>query len=236
MKLITFAGGDEKYYQMAKLLKNSAPEYETTIYTERFLMDQEDFWTKHKEFITINKRGYGYWLWKPFVIQQTMKNMQNGEVLFYCDSDFILRKDKNILEKLKKDVKNNKIITSSTREKELKWNKTDTINRLGVTIDEEDIQAQAGTLLIYVCNETRNFIDEWYSICCERDYHYIDDSPSIEPNYNLFKEHRHDQSVFSLLLKKHNIPYATSIMTAITTYKVPIQSVRSIRTRRTRRC
>ena len=106
----------------------------------------------------------------------------------------------------------------------------DLVNMLD-RVDEEDIQVQAGTLLIYVCNETRNFIDEWYSICCEKDYHYIDDSPSIEPNHNSFKEHRHDQSIFSLLLKKHNIPYATSIMTAITTYKVPIQSVRSRRTK-----
>jgi len=157
--------------------------------------------------------------------------MQNGEVLFYCDSDFILRKDKNILEKLKKDVKNNKIITSSTGEKEKKWNKTDTINRLGVTIHEDDKQVQAGTLLIYVCDETRNLIDEWYSICCEKDYHYIDDSPSIMPNHNSFREHRHDQSIFSLLLKKHNIPYDTSIMAILIPYKIPIQNVRMRRKR-----
>lgn len=226
MKLITFAGGDEKYFELAKQLKNSASEYETTIYTQKFLKHHEDFWTKHKEFITNNQRGYGYWLWKPFVIQQVMKTMQNDEILFYCDADFILRKDRNFLEKLKKDVKNNKIITSSTGEKEKSWNKKDTINRLGVTINEEDMQVQAGTLLIYVCDETRNLIDEWYSICCEQDYHYIDDSASIEPNYKLFKEHRHDQSIFSLLLKKHNIPYGTSIMTTIISHKIPIKNVR----------
>ena len=226
MKLITFAAGNEKYFEMAKNLKNSAPEYETTIYTQKFLKNHEDFWSHHKEFIANNSRGYGYWLWKPFVIQQVMKTMQNDEIIFYCDSDFILRKDRNFLEKLKKDVKNNKIITSSTGEKEKSWNKKDTINRVGVTINEEDIQVQAGTLLIYVCDETRNLIDEWYSICCEQDYHYIDDSASIEPNYKLFKEHRHDQSIFSLLLKKHNIPYGTSIMTTIISHKIPIQNVR----------
>lgn len=232
MKIITFAGGDEKYFELAKQLKNSAPEYETTIYTQKFLKNHEDFWSHHKEFIANNSRGYGYWLWKPFVIQQVMKTMQNDEIIFYCDSDFILRKDRNFLEKLKKDVKNNKIITSSTGEKEKSWNKKDTINRVGVTINEEDMQVQAGTLLIYVCDETRNLIDEWYSICCERDYHYIDDSASIEPNYVSFKEHRHDQSIFSLLLKKHNIPYDTSIMLTIKQNKIPIQNIRVRRTRR----
>ena len=232
MKIITFAAGNPSFLNMAKNLKNSAPEYETTIYTQKFLKNHEDFWSHHKEFIANNSRGYGYWLWKPFVIQQVMNTMQNGEVLFYCDADFILRKDRNFLEKLKKDVKNNKIITSSTGEKEKSWNKKDTINRVGVTINEEDMQVQAGTLLIYVCDETRNLIDEWYSICCERDYHYIDDSASIEPNYVSFKEHRHDQSIFSLLLKKHNIPYDTSIMLTIKQNKIPIQNIRVRGTRR----
>jgi len=226
MKIITFAAGNEKYFEMARHLKNSASEYETTIYDEKFLMQNEDFWYLHKDFIQKNPRGYGYWIWKPFLIQQVMKTMEDGEVLFYCDSDFILKKDKTNLEKLKKDVKNNKIISFSKGEKELKWNKSDTIKRLGVTVKEEDIQIQAGTLLIYVCKETRLFIDEWYSICCEKDYHYIDDSASNEPNHEIFIEHRHDQSIFSLLLKKHNIDYGNLIIAAITPYKKPVYNVR----------
>lgn len=226
MKIITFAAGNEKYFEMARHLKSSASEYETTIYDEKFLMQNEDFWYLHKDFIQKNPRGYGYWIWKPFLIQQVMKTMEDGEVLFYCDSDFILKKDKTNLEKLKKDVKNNKIISFSKGEKELKWNKSDTIKRLGVTVKEEDIQIQAGTLLIYVCKETRLFIDEWYSICCEKDYHYIDDSASNEPNHEIFIEHRHDQSIFSLLLKKHNIDYGNLIIAAITPYKKPVYNVR----------
>jgi len=33
----------------------------------------------------------------------------------------------------------------------------------------------------------------------------IDDSPSISKNLDCFREHRHDQSIFSLLTKKYNI-------------------------------
>ena len=43
----------------------------------------------------------------------------------------------------------------------------------------------------------------WYEICC--DYHMIDDSLSIHKELESFIEHRHDQSVFSLLSKKYNI-------------------------------
>jgi hypothetical protein len=39
---------------------------------------------------------------------------------------------------------------------------------------------------------------------CE-DYHNVDDTPSIIPNCPNFHQHRHDQSLFSLLVKKNNL-------------------------------
>ena len=65
------------------------------------------------------------------------------------------------------------------------------------------IQTFANTVMLYVCKETRSLIDEWYNISC--DYHLIDDSPSIISNHNEFREHRHDQSILSLLIKKNNL-------------------------------
>jgi hypothetical protein len=44
-----------------------------------------------------------------------------------------------------------------------------------------------------------NFIKDWYKLACN--YHLIDDSLSKEENHQYFKDHRHDQSIFSLLLK-----------------------------------
>ena len=64
-------------------------------------------------------------------------------------------------------------------------------------------QLQATTILLCVCPETRNLIKEWYNISC--DYHNIDDTPSISKNYDCFREHRHDQSIYSLLAKKYNL-------------------------------
>jgi hypothetical protein len=64
-------------------------------------------------------------------------------------------------------------------------------------------QWQAGAILLCVNNDVRNLINEWYNIGC--DYHNIDDTPSLEKNFDSFKEHRHDQSIFSLLLKKNNL-------------------------------
>ena len=64
-------------------------------------------------------------------------------------------------------------------------------------------QRQAGALLFLICDDTRKFVNEWYTMCCE--YHNIDDSQSILKNIEGFRYHRHDQSVFSLLTKKYEI-------------------------------
>ena len=45
---------------------------------------------------------------------------------------------------------------------------------------------------------------EYYEIGSQN-YHFIDDSPSIYINFSCFVEHRHDQSIFSLLTKKYNL-------------------------------
>lgn len=54
-----------------------------------------------------------------------------------------------------------------------------------------------GIQLIYVFKETRNLTKKLYKYTC-KDYHNIDDTPSIIQNHSTFKEHRHDQSLFNL--------------------------------------
>tara|TARA_B100002051_G_C16474492_1_gene504973 strand:- start:419 stop:760 length:342 start_codon:yes stop_codon:yes gene_type:complete len=49
----------------------------------------------------------------------------------------------------------------------------------------------------------RNFLNQWANIC--QISKLIDDSESIEPNHPNFIEHRHDQSIFSIMCKKEKI-------------------------------
>jgi hypothetical protein len=64
-------------------------------------------------------------------------------------------------------------------------------------------QRQAGLILFYVCDEVKQLVNEWYTL--SSDYHNLDNSPSILENSAGFREHRHDQSIFSLLTKKYNL-------------------------------
>jgi len=41
---------------------------------------------KRNEKILSQKRGNGYWLWKPYFIKKTLEMLNWGDYLFYCDS------------------------------------------------------------------------------------------------------------------------------------------------------
>jgi hypothetical protein len=101
-------------------------------------------------------------------------------------------------------VKSDKIIGTYTHN-DKDWNKMDLI--LNLDMNDIDVlktrQHQAGALMFLVCDITLNIVNEWYKLGCE--YHNIDDSPSISKNLDCFREHRHDQSIFSLLTKKYNV-------------------------------
>jgi hypothetical protein len=207
-RFITF-GSHDNYISAGNRLIEQAQKLdiftESTLYTPEFLQSDAEFWNQHQEFIITNKRGYGYWLWKPFVIKKTMEKMSDGDILLYLDCGCELDcKKKDALLKFFDDVKTEKIIGSSTRI-ERDWNKMDLIVKLDMSNNTclDTSQNQAGALLFLVCSETRKLLDEWYTLAC--DYHNIDDSPSVLPNFKCFKEHRHDQSIFSLLTKKYNL-------------------------------
>ena len=101
-------------------------------------------------------------------------------------------------------VKNDYIINTLTGHSDRVYNKMDLVLKLNMN-DElhlNTLQQQAGALLFLICDKTRNLVNEWYDISCN--YHLIDDSPSINKNVDDFIEHRHDQAILSLLMKKYN--------------------------------
>jgi hypothetical protein len=214
---ITF-GSHSHYIDAGKRLIQQAKELniftKCILYTSEDLKKDNEFWNTHQKFIEENKRGYGYWLWKPYLIKKTMEKMNHGDILLYLDSGCELTcTRKNELIKCFDIVKTDYIIGTLAKV-ERKWNKMDLLIKLDMNKDMylETNQRQGGTNMFLVCDKTKNLVNEWYAIGSE--YHYIDDSPSIIPN-GKFIEHRHDQSIFSLLTKKYNLYSKYSLKNSI---------------------
>ena len=90
VKFITFGGGAEKYVEAGKRLLAQAEACgvfdQCQLFLAKDLQADSEFWAQHGAFITQNKRGYGYWLWKPYLIKKMMAQMQNGDKLIYLDA------------------------------------------------------------------------------------------------------------------------------------------------------
>lgn len=186
---------------------------EIKLITSENLTSEPEFWNSHKEFVTANARGFGYWIWKPFIIKKSMDELENGDILLYLDAGSEINcKESGQMRMLFECVKTDKIIGSLTRiENDGEWNKMDLIESLDMNTDYylNSRQRQGGVNMFLICPETRKLVNEWYEIACN--YHLIDDSPSIIPNKKGFVEHRHDQSIFSLLTKKYNLYSSTPL-------------------------
>ena len=86
---ITFGAGTTDYTDAGKRLVRQAEQTQLfdsiRLYGLSDLKNDPVFWDKHSSFIQNNARGFGYWLWKPYLIKSTMDTMCDGDILLYLD-------------------------------------------------------------------------------------------------------------------------------------------------------
>jgi hypothetical protein len=179
------------------------------IFDEIHVVDESylsnEFWDRHRGFVErYYWRGFGYWIWKSYITLKYLNQLNDGDILFYCDVGCIL----NIhgLPRFKEYiniVKNSESGILSFRITDLlekAWCKMDLITQLDCHEQMNCGQLVASAFFITKTKKNMELVQLWYDTCC--DYHCIDDTPSNLPNDPTFYEHRHDQSVFSLLRNK----------------------------------
>lgn len=174
-------------------------------FTDKDLVNDQHFWTLHGNFLQNNSRGFGYWLWKSYLVKKVLAEMNDGDILLYCDAGCELniggkRRMQEYFDIVSKSTSG--ILRFSMDHPEYVWTKNDLFVHLSSSEeDKQSGQTACCAFIIKKCAHSVNFIDEWHRVCCM--YNLIDDSKSITANHLLFREHRHDQSIFSCLAKKY---------------------------------
>jgi len=206
---ITF-GSHNNYIDAANRLVKQAESLKIFdkifLYTLDDLISSNIFWKTHENFIMNNPRGFGYWLWKPYLIKKTLDLMQDQDILLYLDCGCEIDvKEKEYFFECCEIVKKDYIVGTLGKTNVEESCKMDLLLKLDMNNNKylKTRMHQAGANLILVCNKTRKLVNEWLELCCN--YKLIDDSVSINSNLKEFKEHRHDQSIYCLLTKKYNI-------------------------------
>jgi hypothetical protein len=205
---LTFGGGGQNFYDAVQRIRGelSNTQFFDNIvsYTDKDLKNDASFWNTHQDFIENNKRGYGYWIWKPYIILKTLKQMQEGEILFYLDVGCEVKNETDGKSKLLEMVRacdKHDILYTSTNHDTKSYTKMDLLEHMNMNKHsiKDSTMHQAGLLCIKNIPTTRNMVKEWYQIASQ--YRLLDDTASSAPNDPTFIEHRHDQAIFSLLIK-----------------------------------
>lgn len=165
-----------------------------------------DFQKKYHNILDL-PRGAGYWLWKPYIIIKTLEKINYGDYLFYCDAGANLIEDiKFLIDELKKTKQ--EIMPFDLQQLiEKKFTKRDVFiyNQCDVPSITDTNICDAAFQLIIKSSWTFGFYSELLRQACIENL--ITDCPNIYglPNYPEFIDHRHDQSIYSVNVKKNKL-------------------------------
>ena len=213
MKKVHISYGNEEYYKSLDLLEKTSLEIgkvdEFIRYTEDWLKTEE-FWNKNA-FILTRPRGAGYWIWKPYIIMKTFESLENGDCVLYSDAGLkVIDNLTPLFDITSNNPNDGKIIFK------LPWVGAQHIAKMWVKRDcfvltecDEPKYWEApmtnGAISLWVKNDKNiEFLKIWQRYI--RDQRIVTDDPNFcgKPNFMEFVDHRHDQSVLSLLALKYN--------------------------------
>ena len=225
-KIILFAFASKDLIRSAERLLSQASD--SNFYDEINIITSnkidETLKSKIKKLSVGKKRGFGYWIWKPYLIKKIFDKIDYGDIINYVDVgchiikknlfrfnqylDFI-KKDENWILPFQyhKNLNHNIENISFPDRDERKYTKGDLLEYFDFYNSTEvthSPQFWAGCFFIKKTDTSIKFLDEWLSIF-DKNFKLIDDSPSIKKNLVGFEENRHDQSVYSLLCKKYKL-------------------------------
>ena len=152
-------------------------------------------------------RGYGYYSWKPWLIRKTLLAASETAaaggreaVVVWCDAGVMVRRS---LRPLACAARNARLITLGDEHRNEAWIKEDAFQLMGRATPRHRaaVQLNAAVQVYRDTPDSLRFLEdlEWW--CGQKKV--VDDSQVLASFNAVFKAHRHDQSVLSLLAVDH---------------------------------
>lgn len=208
--LISFAT-NTKWYKSQNLLNQSAKKGGFDGYIS--YTDKGREWEFTKKYDNVyTTRGFGYWQWKPLIILDALSKLNDGDIVGYVDSGNVIINNLSYI--FDKCVEQEIVLFdnrdgSSNGEPHINniWTKRDCF--VLMKCDEPKyhtgIQVDAAYQFFRKTSKVMDFLKEYNEYCSNENI--ISDLPNItQSNFDTFKDHRHDQSILSLMAIKYDIP------------------------------
>jgi len=203
IKVLTFSKGNFKQSQeklkshLISIGINNLINYSDSDLPKNFIDEFHDLFEQ--------KRGYGYWIWKPFIILKELNKLADDEILIYIDSTD--QPSNLFFEILNNHLSKEEIYLVNRGYKNGEWTKRDCFIMMDCDNKKyhNSIQLEAGVLGLKKTDNNIKLITEWFEFCKNRNI--LTDLPNVCGLENLegFKDHRHDQSILTNLSIKYGL-------------------------------
>ncbi len=197
---------DKKFRRAQKLNSRTAGQWGADRVIEYGPDDIDETFRRRNREILDTPRGGGYYLWKPYFYRKAYDELGEGDYLVYIDSGAVYINKIQYLIDCMEQEETPLMIFSLERERIEKGNtKRDAFVLTGC--DEarytDTPQSIGGYFVCKKAPEVKAYLDEVLHYA--QDIRIISDKPNVMglPDYAEFADHRHDQSVISLMSKKY---------------------------------
>ena len=153
----------------------------------------------------MSQRGGGYWIWKPYFVKRMLDKLHDGEILIYCDAGSHINRNghQRFLDYL------NMVSYSKTGTvdfglywKEYQFTKQEVFDFFGSPPPIiHSGQLVGGILIFRKCAHAIMLVNKWFEIATNHPFLFTDEK--IKQQHPEFIDHRHDQSVFSIIRKTY---------------------------------
>lgn len=206
--IIAINYADEGFRKAQKLNLETAIRWgaeKTIAYTPEDI--DEDFRKRNKDILSVSK-GNGLYLWKPYFLNKAYKELRQGDYLIYTDAGSIyVNKIQYLIDCMEQEHTDIMVFSLQNEMLERKYTKRDAFVLMDCDAPQyTDTPQSVGG---YVILKKSDFVEKFIA----QDLEYAQDKRMITeqdntqglPNYPDFVAHRHDQSVWSLMVKKYGL-------------------------------
>lgn len=164
--------------------------------------------------IRLSERGSGFYSWKPFIIQRRLQETSEEDIVFYCDVGRLfpyklLNGSVSVFLDWMQDNQQSVMpgVQIPWHGPMSMWTKRDAF--VSMTMDEPLFHSATpiqASFSIWINNpESRDIVNEWMILSGDRQIISDDPSQKGSPELRDFHEHRHDQSLLSLICLKRGL-------------------------------
>lgn len=207
MKTHLISYGDEKYASQKEFFKETA--LASGFFDEIMIYGPQDidaiFYEQFQIFLNQHKGG-GFWIWKPYLIKKVLDSLPLDDILIYCDAGCMINsrgiaRFKEYITLLSQSDKG--CIAFELPHREFEFTKQEVLDYFGASAEIADSNQLMATIILFKKSDHATLlVDKWCEALYDKPLLFADDKKRSIQNEK-FIDHRHDQSVFSVIRKTY---------------------------------